>query len=246
MKDKLSIIGVTLFGLAAAVGVSKVIPSHNITRHIERAPILRPVDENSVDIFIGIYSGDIKQTAKKYKIPPELIAATLKSENVGRPLYGDIEDIVGTFFGYDTTLGAGQVKISTAQELDKELFGRPVLRREEIIRSLRNPSCNIEYMGKLYASEMKAMSIKDPDALLLQPESFVELASRYVGGRSHSSRLAANAGLNTLSYLIDESTFRPFGRSYDKISEIIAATKRYMCSKASSNNLRILRALGEC
>lgn len=211
--------------LASAIMTYIISPSRNITRYLEdrNVPFELIRSEETIDKFIDKYKEQIKASSRKYNLPPELIAATLKSENVGRMHYEDLKDSIGTLFGLDTSLGAGQIKISTAQNIEEDRFGR-----RETIDNLLAPEKNINYIARFYSKEMHSMNIKGN--VLYEPAIIAELGARYTGGSFHKSELAKMAGLNILAYLLDATTFRPFESKMEEIEAISRLAKQYICS----------------
>ncbi|MBI5391646.1 hypothetical protein HZB00_01455 [Candidatus Woesearchaeota archaeon] len=222
-------------GAAGALALYSIGPSTNLTKHLQNAPFSVCVDEDTADQFISEHEDAIQSAANNYGVPAELIAATLKTENVGRRKYEDFKDILGTFLGKDVSLGVGQVKISTAQRLEVVSSGK-WLSRDEIVTALNDPATNIGYIAQFYAAEMRDLAVHEKD-LLLHPDRIVELASRYVRGRKHTSPLDQMIGMNTLLYLTDPSILHKFGREHPEV--ITALADHYLSQQ--KNALQKLR-----
>lgn len=236
---RINFFGMVKYGMLGLVGGLSILafkPSNNITRYLSNQPFLFEVRDGNVDEFVERYASFIKEASSLYNVPPELIVATLKSENVSRQGYEDLKDRFGTLFGIDTSLGAGQIKISTAQGLDLQIRGK-ALSREETIDNLLDPVSNINYIARFYASELRRLGMHGKD-ILGNPEIIAELGSRYVGGCAHGSESARLAGFNILAYLMDSTTFKPFERSKAEIDNIKFLVRRYLCSLPSAGNSR--------
>lgn len=156
------------------VGMPAINPSNNLSRHLRNPS---PEDlENGYKravAFVRQYRETIIHFWQSYGIvPPEMLAATIISENQKRQAYEDLFDRLGTgntarfwdyfivpnvsrisFFGYkhrvfcgtDTSLGAGQVQISRAQSLNRR-FNLEQRDRAELELLLTNPEKNITYL----------------------------------------------------------------------------------------------------
>ncbi len=183
------------------------------------------------DHFIAERKKWIEDASEKFNVPPELIAATIKNENVARKKYEDWKDFIGIKYGeaLDITpsIGLTQVRLDTAQGLDKYFYGHSFSRAETIERLLR-PETEIEYTAMFYARELKAMNEYASNDILTNPKLIAELGARYTGGRFHKSLDAELAGLDLLINLADYGTFDPFLRSNVDRSKVRDNANKYL------------------
>lgn len=226
LKENLVIGGICI---ASAIMTYMISPSRNVTRYLEdkNVPFELVRSQETVDIFIDKYKNEINESAKKYNLPPELIAATIKGENCNMHANQDFKDYFGTAIGLDTSLGVGQIKISTAQELDGKKYDRT-----ETIERLHDPKLNIEYIAKFYDAQLNELDVKlnNRKNILRNPELVHKLGRTYVGGANSKTEEADIAGLGVLSYLFEDSTFKPFGKKSYEVQEIARLANSYLCN----------------
>lgn len=227
--------GFLALGVAAALYYGASYQSDALAGYVNGCPVESlSADINNtglVECFIREHRDRILATASEYGVPPELIVATIKSENIGRQKLEDWKDEIGDFLGLDVSLGVGQVKVSTATSLERRFLGG-TYGLDSVKGNLRNPDWNIDYIAMFYASEMKNLRIVDPDILLRDPRNLAELAARYVGGRKHGGE-AGTAAFSTLLYLADTSTLTLFPRTGFNADDINRRIRGFVCSDGS-------------
>ena len=134
-------------------------PSNNLPRYLPNQATIAQSNPDYYGIqFVKRYKQDIVKYAKQYGVPPEMIVAALLSENYQRPKLEDIKDIIGTsiigrLINLNPSVGPGQINVSTASGLYKEL-GIEGQSREQIEKALLDPSTNIMLIAKLESQLM--------------------------------------------------------------------------------------------
>lgn len=143
--------------------------------------------------FIEKYKDEIIESANKYNVPVDLIAATVYSENCARKRIEDLKDVVGKYLGLDVSLGAGQVNTSTAAFLDglvensKEFKGLDKKTKKSLKKKLETPEENIEYIAKYLSflinrkNRFKGMSFEE---IMSNPQYLGVIGTEYVLGPS--------------------------------------------------------------
>ncbi len=174
----------TGLGVLVGYGTLMSIPSNNLSRHLEEAHRTNVGMGDTNIEFLLEFKNTILQEAREHRIPAAYLAAVLLEENYDRPRWEDVKENVATVLGYDTTLGPGQVKISTAVKLDCDELA--ITRdRQEIIDRLRDPYINIKYVARFLAHR-KAHTANarglDNEGFLHNPKQMVLVGSQYVNG----------------------------------------------------------------
>jgi len=95
------------------------------------------------NIFKEPYIGYIKDSARRNRLKPTLVAAIISAEI--SDLNGwDLDDVSGAKRGKDRSIGIGQIKVSTALKYNLV----DTQNRKEIIKRLQDPKMNIEAVAR--------------------------------------------------------------------------------------------------
>ena len=173
-------------GLSALVGYGTLmsIPSNNLSRYLDEAHRTNVGMGDTNIEFLFEFKDTILQQAREHHLPAAYLAAVLLQENYGRSRWEDVKEDVATVLGYDTTLGPGQVKISTAVKLDSSELTN-TRDRQEIINCLRDAKTNISYVARFLAQrKANTTDARELDSadFLHNPKQMVMVGSQYVNG----------------------------------------------------------------
>lgn len=122
----------------------------------------------------------IQKYSKKYGVDPKLVAAVILSEQRDQSKAEDVTDFVGGIFGFNTSVGLGQIKVVTARELFPDEF-RNVPDAYVTIK-LSEDEFNIQAIAKyldILNKEGKATLKRDPNVS--------EMGSRYTSSTFSSA-----------------------------------------------------------
>lgn len=105
--------------------------------------------QNTYNSFLNRNNSLIVKVCKKYSIDELLFKSVIYGELINNYDVFDKMDNLRAELGYDASIGECQIKISTAQWIEKNLANKYKLRissnREELLKYLQNPEKNIQY-----------------------------------------------------------------------------------------------------
>ncbi|PIP67410.1 MAG: hypothetical protein COV79_05380 [Parcubacteria group bacterium CG11_big_fil_rev_8_21_14_0_20_41_14] len=140
--------------------------THYIEMHADKTPILHDVQldfsENETNAqvrarrIIKENVGIIKTAAKEFEVDPVMVAGVIHQEQSTNFNFRDkLTDYIGGLAGIDTSIGIGQVKVSTAEELEQK-FNKlnPIINDKKVINTramrvefLKDPLMNVRYVA---------------------------------------------------------------------------------------------------
>jgi hypothetical protein len=135
----------------------------------------------------------IAQFAAQYAVDPVLVAAIILAEQRDQSDLENVTDLVGGVFGYNTSVGVGQVTVSTAREIFPERFAGKA--DWQVVYEMRKDEVSIEAVAK-YLSILQG----EGEATLGRKPTAAEIGSRYTS--SSFTRLAGEFGWGHIVELI--------------------------------------------
>lgn len=164
--------GSLLRGRSKRITVERVIETdllpntHYIEVHADKTPILHDVQldfsesrisaKKRAERIIKENVGIIKTAAKEFEVDPVMVAGVIHQEQSTNFNFEDkLTDYIGGLVYRDTSIGIGQVKVSTAQELkDKYPKLNPIINGKKVINLravrvefLKDPLMNVRYVA---------------------------------------------------------------------------------------------------
>ena len=197
LNKKRALIGGTLMASALALWYFNT-QTTNLSRHLtsdERRAA--KADVRGLDLdgrewdefgFIKKYQNVIREEAARNFIPPSLIAAIIYEEQIERGKLSDLEDSFKAGIRGDVSLGAGQIKLSTALYLDGIItslkpseFGKvDDATKDKYITRLNDPEKNIHYIAAYLRSLADSRYRGNPS--VFTDRGSMQVANMYRGG----------------------------------------------------------------
>lgn len=172
--------------------------------------------------------------AARFDLPPELLAAVIVDHQIALTRFRAFTDCFGSALGANLSIGLGQMRLSTAAQLDGKLIAdlAPAEFRQLRARML-DDALNIEYVAKELRSLLERRHRfpgMSAETLIREPAVMALIITEYRMGRlasgPESSRLSA-AAFQTLR-LVDDLTLTLFGRDADGVSRVRAEIRKYL------------------
>ena len=191
-------------GLALLLGGVGLTESNNVsamlTKDAERIP-----GEDASLAFVRQYRETITAAAREYEIPPEFVASLILTENQDRSYFEDMKDVLGVAFRRNVSIDVGQIRISTAMELEGIVYTQERFEEhyDRIVKQLQQPDESITLMAQ-YSRRLANRRLNSPSAqrILADPSKFALLASLYGSGEGRKE--VSGYGLRALSCLVTE------------------------------------------
>jgi len=190
--------------------------------------------------FIRDNNHYIKSSAGQYELPPEFLASVLYREKSKENSSNRLSDCVTSIWGYDASLGDGQIKISAAAKSDGKNYNE--LKEKERLEYrgiLLKTSGNIEYVARNLRFLVDRPNRKpgiQAEELIKDPHLMAVIATEYNSGPKNSTLEEANpniAGYDVIAGLLQNfQFFEMFGnglRHYlSRRHQIISEIRSYL------------------
>ena len=181
------LLGAGVLGLLTTIGLSS--DSDNLEKDLRN----ESTSENHFTSFVQDYRQEIITAARKYDLPPELIASVLNTENVGRSYDDDLGDMFGRILDKNVSLGPMQIRPSVAMSLDRMAIGSVKGDVRDYLAILQDPVQNLDYGARFLAHLRNGMySGLGAEEILHHPEAMLMIASQYTTGEQKSPQATCN------------------------------------------------------